>query len=206
MLTFGTGIGSALFVDGALVPNTELGHLELDGVDAEDRASDRARETEDLDWPDWAERVQRYLSHVEGLVWPDLIIIGGGVSKKADRWLPHVNIRTPGGARDTPEPRRHHRCRVGRARPLAREVAASCRFRGRGSRGRALSISRSSSRGPRVASLSAPDSSASDSATRQRSTVSVETCVTRLTLAVLTLMRAPWVRAASADRPHRGRP
>jgi polyphosphate glucokinase len=95
MLTFGTGIGSALFVEGNLVPNTEFGHLELDGHDAEERASDRARETEDLDWPDWAERVQRYLSHVEALLWPDLIIIGGGVSKKTDKWLSHVDIRTP---------------------------------------------------------------------------------------------------------------
>jgi polyphosphate glucokinase len=95
MLTFGTGIGTALFVDGTLVPNTELGHLELDGFDAEERASDRARETEELDWADWAVRVQRYLSHVENLLWPDLIVIGGGVSKKTDKWLPHVDIRTP---------------------------------------------------------------------------------------------------------------
>jgi polyphosphate glucokinase len=95
MLTFGTGIGSALFVDGVLVPNTELGHLELDGHDAEDRASDRARETDDLDWDTWAKRVERYLSHVEALLWPDLIIVGGGVSKKVDKWLPHVDVRTP---------------------------------------------------------------------------------------------------------------
>jgi polyphosphate glucokinase len=95
MLTFGTGIGSALFVEGNLVPNTEFGHLELDGFDAETRASDRAREVDELDWPEWAERVQRYLSHLEGLVWPDLIIIGGGVSKKTDKWLSHVDIRTP---------------------------------------------------------------------------------------------------------------
>jgi polyphosphate glucokinase len=94
MLTFGTGIGTALFVDGTLVPNTELGHIELDGHDAEARASDRARETEDLDWAKWAKRVERYLSHVEALLWPDLIVVGGGVSKKADRWLPHVDIRT----------------------------------------------------------------------------------------------------------------
>lgn len=95
MLTFGTGIGSALFIDGVLVPNTELGHLELDGFDAEDRASDRARETEDLDWDVWAERVERYLGHVEALLWPDLIVIGGGVSKKVDKWLPYVEVRTP---------------------------------------------------------------------------------------------------------------
>jgi polyphosphate glucokinase len=94
MLTFGTGIGSALFVDGVLVPNTELGHLELDGVPAEHRAASRARELEDLAWPEWAARVQRYLSHVEALFWPELIIVGGGVSRKADRWLPLLSLRT----------------------------------------------------------------------------------------------------------------
>jgi len=94
MLTFGTGIGSALFRDGRLVPNTELGHLELHGHDAERRASDRAREVENLDWKQWAHRVEAYLRHVEYLLQPDLIIIGGGVSKKADRFLPHVDIRT----------------------------------------------------------------------------------------------------------------
>jgi polyphosphate glucokinase len=95
MLTFGTGIGSALFLDGRLVPNTELGHLELHGHDAELKASDRAREVEDLDWKHWAHRVETYLRHVEGLLQPDLIIIGGGVSKKSDRFLPHVSTRTP---------------------------------------------------------------------------------------------------------------
>ncbi|MCW2640996.1 MAG: Polyphosphate glucokinase [Dactylosporangium sp.] len=95
MLTFGTGIGSALFVDGRLVPNTELGHLELDGEDAEVRASDRARDVEDLSWHEWAHRVQRYLRHVEGLFQPDLIIIGGGVSKKSEKFLPLIEVRTP---------------------------------------------------------------------------------------------------------------
>lgn len=94
MLTFGTGIGSALFVGDKLVPNTELGHLELDGAVAEHRAAARVREDENLDWADWAARVQRYLSHVEALCWPDLIIIGGGVSKKVDRWLPLVTLRS----------------------------------------------------------------------------------------------------------------
>jgi polyphosphate glucokinase len=94
MLTFGTGIGSALFLDGRLVPNTELGHLELHGHDAEDRASDRAREVDDLDWRQWAHRVQEYLRHVEALLQPDLFIIGGGVSKKADRFLPLIELRT----------------------------------------------------------------------------------------------------------------
>ena len=95
MLTFGTGIGSALFLDGRLVPNTEFGHLELDGFDAEAKASDRAREVEDLGWDEWAGRVQRYLRHVELLLQPGLIIVGGGVSKKAEKWLPHIDIRTP---------------------------------------------------------------------------------------------------------------
>ncbi|WP_157246185.1 polyphosphate--glucose phosphotransferase [Nonomuraea typhae] len=95
MLTFGTGIGSALFADGVLVPNTELGHLELHGKDAEHRASDRAREEEDLGWKEWAERVETYLKHVEKLFSPTLFIIGGGVSKKADKFLPHVKIDTP---------------------------------------------------------------------------------------------------------------
>jgi polyphosphate glucokinase len=95
MLTFGTGIGSALFLDGVLIPNTELGHLELDGVDAELRASDRAREVEDLSWEDWAARVETYLRHVEMLLSPRLFIIGGGVSKKSDRYFPLIDIRTP---------------------------------------------------------------------------------------------------------------
>jgi polyphosphate glucokinase len=95
MLTFGTGIGSALFLDGKLVPNTELGHLELHGEDAEVRASDRARDVEDLSWHHWAERVQQYLRHVERLFQPDLMIIGGGVSKKAEKFLPLIELRTP---------------------------------------------------------------------------------------------------------------
>ncbi|GAA3259080.1 polyphosphate--glucose phosphotransferase [Nonomuraea helvata] len=95
MLTFGTGIGSALFTDGTLVRNTELGHLELHGKDAEHRASARAREEHDLSWEKWAERVEEYLRHVEMLLSPSLIVIGGGASKKADKFLPHVHIDTP---------------------------------------------------------------------------------------------------------------
>ncbi|MEV2213002.1 polyphosphate--glucose phosphotransferase [Streptomyces sp. NPDC050997] len=90
LLTFGTGIGSALFVDGALVPNTELGHLELHGHDAEKRASSKAREDEDLTWEHWAHRVQKYLAHVEMLFSPELFIIGGGVSRKSQKFLPHI--------------------------------------------------------------------------------------------------------------------
>ncbi|MEU3978650.1 polyphosphate--glucose phosphotransferase [Streptomyces sp. NPDC026672] len=90
LLTFGTGIGSALFLDGALVPNTELGHLELGGHDAEKRASSKVKEDNDMTWEHWARRVQKYLAHVEMLFSPELFIIGGGVSRKADKFLPHI--------------------------------------------------------------------------------------------------------------------
>ncbi|MFI5955560.1 polyphosphate--glucose phosphotransferase [Cryptosporangium sp. NPDC051539] len=92
LFTFGTGIGSALFHNGALVPNTELGHVELHGKDAELRASDRAREEGEMSWSKWAGRVNEYLNHLEMLFSPDLIIVGGGVSKKADKWLPEVSV------------------------------------------------------------------------------------------------------------------
>jgi polyphosphate glucokinase len=94
MLTFGTGIGSAVFSGGRLVPNTELGHLEMHGADAELRASDHARDVESLGWHKWAHRVQEYLRYVEKLLSPDLLIIGGGVSKRADKFLPLIDIRT----------------------------------------------------------------------------------------------------------------
>ncbi|MFC7264910.1 polyphosphate--glucose phosphotransferase [Streptomyces lutosisoli] len=87
LLTFGTGIGSALFHDGVLVPNTELGHLELAGHEAEKRASTKAKEDHELTWERWAHRVQKYLAHVEMLFSPELFIIGGGVSRKSDRFL-----------------------------------------------------------------------------------------------------------------------
>ncbi|MFD0438258.1 polyphosphate--glucose phosphotransferase [Streptomyces chartreusis] len=90
LLTFGTGIGSALFVDGRLVPNTELGHLELHGHDAEKRASSKAKEDEDLSWEHWAHRVRKYLAHVEMLFSPELFIIGGGVSRKAQKFLHYI--------------------------------------------------------------------------------------------------------------------
>lgn len=90
MLTLGTGIGSALFVDGTLVPNTELGHLELNGHEAEKHASTKAKEDGDLSWHHWAHRVQKYLAHVEMLFSPELFIIGGGVSRKSDKFLPLI--------------------------------------------------------------------------------------------------------------------
>jgi polyphosphate glucokinase len=88
VLTFGTGIGSALFIGGVLVPNTELGHIEIRGRDAEKRASERARELHDLSWGKWAGRVDEYLHHLEALLSPDLFIIGGGISRRSDKFLP----------------------------------------------------------------------------------------------------------------------
>jgi polyphosphate glucokinase len=93
--TLGTGIGSALLVDGTLVPNTELGHLEVGGHDAETRAADSVREHEGLSWEQWARRLQRYYRKVEDLLWPDLIVVGGGVSKKHAKFLPLLDLRTP---------------------------------------------------------------------------------------------------------------
>lgn len=95
MVTLGTGIGTALFLDGVLLPNTELGHLEIDGKDAELIAADRVREAEDMSWEKYAHRVSKYLRHVEMLLSPRLFIIGGGVSKKADKYFPLLEIRTP---------------------------------------------------------------------------------------------------------------
>jgi polyphosphate glucokinase len=94
MITLGTGIGSALFVDGVLVPNTELGHLPLHDEDAERFAAESVREHDELSWKKWAHRLQRYLALVERLLWPDLIIIGGGVSKKSDKFLPLLDLST----------------------------------------------------------------------------------------------------------------
>lgn len=95
LLTFGTGIGSALFDDGKLMPNTEFGHIEVDGHDGETRAAASAKEREELSYPEWATRVDRYLTVLENLIWPDRFIVGGGVSKKADNWVPLLTNRTP---------------------------------------------------------------------------------------------------------------
>jgi polyphosphate glucokinase len=91
-LTFGTGIGSGFFVDGRLAPNSELGHLEIDGIDAELRAAASARARDDLTWPEWAARVERYLREIVKLFSPDLIILGGGASKRPKRWLPLIDV------------------------------------------------------------------------------------------------------------------
>ncbi|MDJ0313232.1 polyphosphate--glucose phosphotransferase [Arthrobacter sp. H35-D1] len=94
LITLGTGIGSAFIHDGILVPNVELGHLEIDGFDAESRASASARERDDLDWDEYAVRLQRYFSHVEFLFSPELFIIGGGISKRSEDYLPKLKLRT----------------------------------------------------------------------------------------------------------------
>jgi polyphosphate glucokinase len=90
LLTLGTGIGSAVFLNGQLVPNTEFGHMEVRGKDAEARASDRVREEKDLGWEDWGARVGEVISRLAFLLNPDLVIIGGGVSRKAEKFLPAV--------------------------------------------------------------------------------------------------------------------
>ena len=95
LLTFGTGIGSALINSGVLVPNTELGHLELSGREVEPWASERARELEDLSWKTWSKRANAYLEHLEMLFSPDLFIIGGGISKKAEKWQELLSVKTP---------------------------------------------------------------------------------------------------------------
>ena len=92
--TLGTGIGSAIVYDGVLVPNSELGHLEVDGHNAESRAANSAREKEDLSFAEWAERLTVYYRTVEMLFSPDLIVVGGGVSKDAAEFLPLVDIET----------------------------------------------------------------------------------------------------------------
>ena len=95
VITLGTGIGSALISNGKLVPNAELGHLEIDGVDAETRASASARERDNISWEEYAQRLQRYFSHVEFLFSPDLFVVGGGISKRSEDFLPLLELRTP---------------------------------------------------------------------------------------------------------------
>jgi polyphosphate glucokinase len=92
-VTFGTGIGTALLNRGQLVANSELGHLELDGRDAEQFAAASVIQREGLSWPQWAERANRYLFVLERLLWPSLIVIGGGVSTSPEKWLQHLNAR-----------------------------------------------------------------------------------------------------------------
>lgn len=93
LLTLGTGIGSAFFVNGHLLPNTEMGHMQMRGGDAEDWASDRTRKKQNLKWKEWAARVDEYMGILEALFSPDLFIIGGGVSKKHEKFLPYLTVK-----------------------------------------------------------------------------------------------------------------
>ena len=95
MLTLGTGIGTSVFIGGRLLPNTELGHIEIGGEEAEHRASDSARKRDGLSWKEYAERLDEYLHKIEDLLWPDLIVVGGGISKKSEKFFPHLTARTP---------------------------------------------------------------------------------------------------------------
>ena len=92
MTTLGTGIGTAIFYDQKLIPNAELGHLEIDGVDYETKAAFSAKERENLSWEEWAKRLQKYYSTLQRLFSPDLIIVGGGVSKEHKNFLPLLDI------------------------------------------------------------------------------------------------------------------
>jgi polyphosphate glucokinase len=120
LITLGTGIGSALFVDGKLVPNTEFGHLDIRGKAAELRASEKVREERGLTWAKWAKRLNEVVAHLEALVCPDLFIIGGGVSKKTDKFLPFLDSR----AEIVPAQMQNQAGIVGAARLAHRKVEA----------------------------------------------------------------------------------
>ena len=94
VITIGTGLGVALFTDGYLFPNTELGHIQIDGVDAETGASDAARKRENLSWEHWAERFEIYLHAMEELFWPDLFILGGGAIKNQEKFMQYLHLDT----------------------------------------------------------------------------------------------------------------
>ncbi|WP_207390547.1 polyphosphate--glucose phosphotransferase [Rhodococcus sp. ABRD24] len=95
LLTFGTGIGSAILHRGSLLPNTEFGHMEVDGMEAEHRAASSVKDTRGLSYKEWAEEVSRVLTRFEDLLWPDLFIAGGGISRKHEKWIPRLTNRTP---------------------------------------------------------------------------------------------------------------
>jgi polyphosphate glucokinase len=95
VLTFGTGVGSGLLVDGTLVPNTELGHLPMNGKDAERRVAESVREKKNWSWKKWAGPTNDYLAMLEGLFSPDLFVVGGGIAKAPDKWLPLLTARAP---------------------------------------------------------------------------------------------------------------
>jgi polyphosphate glucokinase len=93
IVTIGTGLGTALFTDGHLLPNAELGHIQIDGADAEWNASDAARKREDLSWKKWGMRFNRYLTELENLLWPDLFILGGGTSKRYEHFSRYITVK-----------------------------------------------------------------------------------------------------------------
>ncbi|MEH3134899.1 MAG: ROK family protein [Mycolicibacterium neoaurum] len=95
LLTFGTGIGSAVIHNGVLLPNTEFGHLEVGGKEAEHRAASSVKERKEWNYQRWTEEVTKVLVTIENAIWPDLFIAGGGISRKADRWIPMLKNRTP---------------------------------------------------------------------------------------------------------------
>jgi polyphosphate glucokinase len=95
LLTFGTGIGSAVIHNGKLLPNTEFGHLEVDGIEAERRAASSVKDQHDWSYKKWAKEVTKVLVAIENTIWPDLFIAGGGISRKADNWVPLLENRTP---------------------------------------------------------------------------------------------------------------
>ena len=117
LTTLGTGIGTAIVYRGVLIPNSELGHIEVDGYDAETRAASSARDREGLSYKEWAVRLQRYYERLEALLWPDLIVVGGGVSRKADKFLPLLKLKSEIVAGQAAEHRRHRRRRLAGRRP-----------------------------------------------------------------------------------------
>lgn len=100
LLTLGTGIGSAVFIDGHLVPNTEFGHIEVRGMDGEKRAASSRRKAENLSWEEWAGRLDEFIHRVDRLLWPNLVILGGGVSRKSEKFVPLLTVRPPVVAAD----------------------------------------------------------------------------------------------------------
>jgi polyphosphate glucokinase len=95
LCTIGTGIGTVIFSNGRLLPNTELGHIEYKGMDVENYVSDAVRKSEGLSWEEWGRRLNEYLTTIEKLIYPDLIILGGGASKKGEKYMPYLDIKTP---------------------------------------------------------------------------------------------------------------
>jgi polyphosphate glucokinase len=144
MVTLGTGIGTALFMDGRLVPNTELGHLELRGRDAEKWAASSVREKGALGWRKWSRRVDAYLHLLQRYFWPDLVIVGGGVSTKWRKFLPRLTLPTP----VVPAQPRNDAGMIGAALACGHERRRARRKRASAQAGRELRLRRSASRTP----------------------------------------------------------